>query len=284
MQHQTGHFRTHDNLELFEQHWLPEATFTKALLAVIHGLGEHSGRYADFAAWFVPQGYAVYVFDHRGHGQSPGQRGHINNWSEFREDVRVFLAETRKQAADAPLFLVGHSMGGLIVLDYGLHYPDDNMTGIVASGPPLGRGEDVSPLLMFIGKVLSSFAPKVKMETGLKAESLSHDEDVVQAYQDDPLVHGLATPRFAAQMDTTMKRTMKAASAWASDLPLLIVHGGDDPICPPEASARFFERVGAEDKTRHEYPGYLHEVFNEEGRERVLQDVQEWLDAHFPGS
>lgn len=280
MQREDGHFRTHDDLELYEQCWLPE-TSPKAKLAVIHGLGEHSGRYEDFAAWFVPQGYAVYAFDHRGHGQSPGQRGHINNWSEFREDVRIFLAQAREQASDVPLFLVGHSMGGLIVLDYALHYPDD-MVGVVASGPPLGRGDDVSPVLMFVGKVLSNFAPKMKMETGLKAESLARDEDVVQAYQDDPLVHGLATPRFAAQMDTTMKRTMKAASDWKSDLPLLVVHGGDDPICPPEASARFFEQVGARDKTRHEYTGYLHEVFNEVGRERVLQDVQEWLDAHLP--
>lgn len=278
MQHQTGHFRTHDDLELYEQYWLPDSP-PKAVIAMIHGLGEHSGRYRDFAAWFVPQGYAVYALDHRGHGQSPGQRGHINDWAEFREDLRVFLERVQEQTPDVPLFLVGHSMGALIVLDYALHYPR-GLTAVVSSGSPLGRGDDVSPVLMFVGKVLSSFAPKVKMQTGLKAESLSHDEDVVQAYRDDPLVHGLATPRFAAQMDTTMKRTMKAASEWKSDLPLLIVHGGDDPICPPEASARFFEQVGAQDKEHHEYPGYLHEVFNEVGREKVLQDVQDWLEAH----
>lgn len=278
MQHQTGHFRTHDELELYEQRWLPDSP-PQAVIALIHGLGEHSGRYRDFATWFVPQDYAVYAFDHRGHGQSPGQRGHINDWAEFREDLRVFLERVQEQAPDVPLFLVGHSMGALIVLDYALHYPR-GLTAVVASGPPLGRGDDVSPVLMFIGKVLSSFAPKVKMETGLKAESLSHDEEVVQAYRDDPLVHGAATPRFAAQMDTTMKRTMNAASEWESELPLLIVHGGDDPICPPEASARFFEQVSAQDKERHEYPGYLHEVFNEVGREKVLQDVQDWLEAH----
>ena len=282
MQHKYGHFRTPDGLELYEQHWVPEST-PKALLAVIHGLGEHSGRYADFAAWFVPQDYAVYAFDHRGHGQSPGQRGHIDDWAEYRGDVRVFLENVDEWAAEVPLFLVGHSLGALITLDYALHYPQ-GLAGVVASGPPLGRGDDVSPVLMFIGKVLSNITPKAEMQSGLKAESLSRDENVVQAYRDDPLVHGLVTPRFAAQMDTTMKRTMKAAPEWKSDLPLLIVHGGDDPICPPEASARFFERVAAEDKTRHEYPGYLHEVFNEVGREKVLEDVRVWLDAHINGA
>ncbi len=278
MQHEDGHFRTHDDLMLYEQHWLPESA-PKVLLAVIHGLGEHSGRYEDFAAWFVPQDYAVYAFDHRGHGQSPGQRGHVDEWAEYREDMRTFLEGIKGEATDAPLFIIGHSLGALITLDYALHYPM-GLTGVVASGPPLGRGEDVSPVLMFIGKLLSHIAPKTQMQSGLNAESLSRDEDVVRAYQDDPLVHGLVTPRFAAQMDTTMKRTMKAAPEWKSDLPLLIVHGGGDPICPPEASARFLERVGAEDKTRHAYPGYLHEVFNEVGREKVLQDVQEWLEAH----
>ncbi|MGC9398348.1 MAG: lysophospholipase [Anaerolineae bacterium] len=278
LKHASEHFRTHDGLELYAQHWLPAAP-PRAALAVVHGFGEHSGRYSDVAAWFVSRGYAVYAFDHRGHGHSPGQRGHVNRWSEYRDDVRVFVKRMREQAVEIPLFLVGHSMGGLIVLDYALHYPQ-GLKGVVASGPALGRGEDVSAALLFVGKVLSYVIPRLKLESGLNAAGLSHDEEVVRAYRDDPLVHGHVTPRFAAQMDATMKRTMKAAPDWEADLPLLIVHGGDDPLCPPGASARFFERVGAADKTRHEYPGYLHEVFNEVGREKVLQDVQAWLEAH----
>ena len=278
MQHQEDEFQTHDGLTLYAQHWLPDDGAVKAHLAVIHGFGEYSGRYERFAAWFVPHGYAVHSFDHRGHGRSPGLRGHINRWREYREDVRAFLAQVRR-ADQAPMFLIGHSLGGLIVLDYGLHAPE-GLRGIVASGPALQWGRDTSPLLVLVGQMLSPIAPRLKLDTKLNAEGLARDVEVVRAYRSDPLVHSFATPRFGAEMGRTMKWVLRHAPEWPADLPLLVVHGGDDPLCPPEASATFFAFAGATDKTRHEYPGYRHEVFNELGREAVLQDVLTWLDEH----
>lgn len=285
MVHEEGHFRTHDGLELYRQAWLPEGE-PRANLAVIHGVGEHSGRYAELAAWFNDAGYAIYTFDHRGHGKSPGQRGHIDAWSDFREDVRVFLGQVREASPDLPLFLVGHSMGALIVLDYGLRYGEQDsgelrsLQGIVASAPPLAWGDSVSPITIFLGKALSSVLPRMQMSSGLDAAGLSHDEEVVEAYRSDPLVHGLVSPRFGAEMDRTMQATLAAAESWPAGMPLLIIHGCADPICPPEASRHFFERAGAEDKVRHEYAGFLHESFNEVGREQVFEDLKTWLEAH----
>jgi alpha-beta hydrolase superfamily lysophospholipase len=169
-------------------------------------------------------------------------------------------------------------LGGLIVLDYGLH-DRDGLRGIISSGPALARGEGISPLLEFAAKVLSRVAPKLEMKTGLDAAGLSRNPAVVQAYRDDPLVHGLASPRLGAEISQTMEVTQAHADEWPADLPLLIVHGAADPICPASASARFFANVSARDKTRYEYPGFLHESFNEVGREKVLADVQGWIEA-----
>jgi alpha-beta hydrolase superfamily lysophospholipase len=298
MLHEEEKFRTFDTRPLYAQHWLPEDA-PQANLVVVHGLGEHSGRYEDFAAWFVPLGYAVHAFDLRGHGKSWGTRGHVNRWGEFREDVRVFLAKVHERAPDLPLFLLGHSMGGLIVLNYVLHYaaagpyahrasgenpPLDRLMGVVSSAPALALGEDVSPGLVLITRFLSRVLPKLQLPNGLDAEGLSHNAEVVQAYREDPLVHGVISARFGAVLARTMSWTMAHAGAWPADLPLLMVHGGADPICPAEASERF--RVNARASgavgdlrlTRKVYPGYFHEVFNEVGREQVLQDVAAWLD------
>lgn len=277
MAHQEGHFKTHDGLELYTQSWLPE-TAPKAHLVIVHGIGEHGGRYADFAAWFTPLGYAVHTFDHRGHGKSPGQRGHINDWAEFRGDVGCFLDGVRAALAGRPLFLAGHSLGGLIVLDYILHGVE-GLRGVVASAPPLTWSASAPQWRIVVSRLLAHLVPRMAMPTGLEVAGLSHDPAVLEAYRTDPLVHGLATPAFAAAMDRTMRETMTRADTWPADLPLLIVHGGADPICPPEASARFFANVAARDKTRHVYPDFLHESFNEIGREQVLTDVQTWLDA-----
>ncbi len=280
MIYEEGFFTGVDGLELYTQWWRPEAQ-PRANLAVVHGLGEYSDRYSDFAAWFAARGYAVHAFDHRGHGRSPGQRGHVERWSDFRGDVRAFLSVVGERLPDPPVFLVGHSMGALISLNYALHEPA-GLRGVVASGPPLDWGEDVSPALVAASRLLARVAPRAQMSSGLNPEGLSRDAEVVWAYREDPLVHGWATPRFGVELEHTMRWTMSHADEWAAELPLLILHGGADPICPAQASDRFYANVGAQDKTRLVYPGFLHEVYNEVGRERVLQDVATWFDTHLP--
>ncbi len=278
MTHVEDYFVTHDGLQLYAQHWLPSDE-ARANMIIVHGIGEHSGRYTNVVEWFVPQGYAVHGFDHRGHGKSPGQRGHINSWTDFREDIHACIQTVERAYPGVPTVLLGHSMGGLAVLDYGLHH-GEGLKALVASAPPLTQGNDISPVLLLLTRILSPLLPKLTLKTGLSAASLSRDPKVVAAYQEDPLVHGLATPRLGAEMQKTMKTTLGAAPQWPADLPLLIVHGGADLICPPEGSSQFLAAAGAKDKARREYEGYYHEVFNEIGKEQVLADVQTWLEAH----
>ncbi len=272
-----GTFTTPDGLALYFCAWRPQAPERpRAVIAIVHGFGEHSGRYGNVVAHFVPRGYAVYAFDLRGHGRSPGPRGHINDWREYREDVGAFLETVRQHEDTTPLFLFGHSMGGLIVLDYALHHPE-GLTGVIASGPVLSQ-PGVSPILLFISRVLSRTWPTFSLNTNLDATAISRDPDVVRAYQQDPLVHSRASARLGTELTRTVEWVMAHADAWR--LPLLIVHGGADRLAPAEGSRAFFDLVGYEDKRRIEYPGGFHEPHNDIEHERVLADIEAWLEEH----
>ncbi|OQY19260.1 MAG: alpha/beta hydrolase [Chloroflexi bacterium] len=278
MKHDEGTFDGYGGLELYYQRWRPEGE-PKAILAIVHGLGEHSGRYGNVVDWFAPQGYAVYACDLRGFGRSPGPRGYINEWAEFREDVKAFLAFVREQEPGRPLFLLGHSMGGLIVLEYALHHPE-GLAAVIASGPALAV--DIPPILMLLSKVLSGILPRFTLDTGLDAKAISRDPAVVEAYLNDPLVHSKATPRFGVEFPQAIEWTQ--AHAAEMRIPCLIVHGGDDQLVPPEGSRIFYENMTFDDKERQVYEGYYHEVFNDVGKERVLADVEHWVKRHLPQS
>jgi alpha-beta hydrolase superfamily lysophospholipase len=275
MNHAEGNLEGYGGTELYYQRWRPEEG-PRAALAVVHGYGEHSGRYGNVVDWFVPRGYAVYAFDLRGHGRSAGQRGHVGGWAEMREDVRAFLDLVHQQEPDLPVFLVGHSMGGMIALNYVLYHPE-GLEGIVASGPLLSQLPLPSHLIL-IAKISSSLLPRLPMKNELDATALSHDAAVVEAYVNDPLVHGQGTPRMATEVVAAIDWTQAHAAELA--LPCLIVHGGEDRIALPEASQTFFDNVTFADKERIEYDGYYHEVFNELGKEQVLADVEAWLVRH----
>src|SRR5579883_3415220 len=241
--HSVGSFRGAGGLHLHYQHWRSDTTPPAAILALVHGFGEHSGRYGNVVEHLTERGYAVYGFDNRGHGRSPGQRGHINAWAEFREDVGAFLS----------------------------------LVGVIASGPVLGP-PDISPALLMLSRLLSRLWPRFSLSAGLDAGSLSRDPSVVQAYRDDPLTHDRASARLGTEMAAAVRWTQ----AHAADLrlPLLIVHGGADRLVPPESSRLFFENVTFADKERHEYEGVYHEPHNDIEARRVLDDISAWLDRH----
>ncbi len=275
MNHSEGTFQGQQGTELYYQGWRPEGA-PKANLAIVHGFGEHSGRYGNVVDWYVPRGYGVYAFDLRGHGRSPGKRGHVDSFAQVRDDVSAFLDRVRQAEPDCPLVLVGHSMGGLIVLHYVLYRPA-GLAGVVASGPLLYPPE-VPPLLWTISKLLSALVPSMVVREGLDATAISRDQAVVDAYVHDPLVHGKATARLGTEIAAAIDWTQ--AHAPELNLPLLIVHGTADRLCPAHASKTFFDHVGYADKERIEYPGYFHEVFNEPGKEQVLQDMERWIEQH----
>ena len=261
-------------LELYCRRWRSE-TKPKAILAIVHGHGEHSGRYENVVDWFVPRGYSVYAFDLRGHGHSQGTRGALNDFGEFREDVRAFLALVR-EAEKAPIFLAGHSLGGLIALNYVLH-DRSGLAGVVASAPVLSP-PGISPLLLWLSKVLDRVWPSLILESGLDASALSRDAAVVEAYVNDPLVHSKGSAHLANEMLRAVQWTQAHAGELA--LPCLIVHGGEDRLCDPQASKLFYDNVIAADTEYIEYEGCFHEVYNDLGKEKVFADVEAWLERH----
>jgi len=225
--------------------------------------------------WFVPRGYSVYAFDLRGHGHSQGTRGALNDFGDFREDVRSFLRVVR-ETEQAPIFLAGHSLGGLIVLDYALR-DGDRLAGVVASGPVLSP-PGISPFLLWLSKVLDRVWPNLILESGLDTSALSRDAAVVEAYVNDPLVHSKGSAHLANEMLRAVQWTQAHAAELA--LPCLIIHGGEDRLCDPHASKLFYDKVTFADKEYIGYEGYFHEVYNDVGKEQVFTDVQAWLERH----
>ena len=270
-------FVGHDGLELFYQRWRPEGA-QKAVLPIVHGHGEHGGRYANVVDWFVPRGYSVYALDLRGHGRSQGKRGALGGFGEYRQDVGAFLDLVR-EAERAPVFLMGHSLGGLIALDYVLR-GSDGLAGVVASGPVLSA-PGVSPFLLWLSKLLAQLWPSIILDSGLDTSALSRDPAVVEAYVNDPLVHSKGSARMANEMMRTVDWTQAHAAELA--LPCLIVHGGEDRLCPPRASRTFIDNVTFADKEYIEYEGYFHELYNDLGKELVFVDVEAWLQRHLQG-
>lgn len=272
--HTEATIRAHNGMALFMQNWRPE--HPRAAVALVHGLGEHSSRYANLIGELNTRGFAVYACDHRGHGRSPGQRAYIDSWEDLSSGVRALLASVRESEPGLPVFLIGHSLGGLIVLHYVLHDPA-GLQGVVASAPALSSA-GLSPVLVWLSTILSRVAPTVSLASKLPIGGISRDLTVQQAYTSDPLVSSVGTPRLATESFAAIAWTNAHASEL--QLPLLIVHGSADPIVPPTASAQFFANVGSPDKQRIVYPDYVHETHNDIGWQQPVHDIANWLDAH----
>jgi alpha-beta hydrolase superfamily lysophospholipase len=274
VKHSEGTIVGHAGMALFMQAWVPEQP--RAVLALAHGLGEHSGRYSNLITELNRRGYAVYACDHRGHGRSPGQRGYIDSWQDFRLGVHALVEHTRAMHADLPIFLFGHSLGGLIVLDYVLH-KSPALNGLVTSAPALSN-TGISPLIVLASKLLTRFAPAFSLKTNLPVTGISRDLAIQQAYLTDALNSHVGTPRLATETFTTIDWV----NAHAADLrvPLLMIHGEADPIVPAASSARFYAAAGSADKRRFSYPGVVHEPHNDLEWQQAISDVADWLDAH----
>jgi alpha-beta hydrolase superfamily lysophospholipase len=276
MKHQEGHFKGLKDLDIYYQGWLPEGD-PAAVLLVVHGLAEHSGRYGNVVDFFVPKGYAVYAPDHRGHGRSEGRRVYVDHFTDYLDDLKTFFDMVRGWHPDRKIFLVGHSMGGTIGLAYTLRHQEE-LDGLVLSAACVRPGESVSPLIITVGKLISILLPKMGMLV-LDASAISRDPAVVAAYDNDPLVfRGKVTARLGAEMIGTMQAFPEQVSGLR--LPILIMHGTADRLVDPQGSPWLYEAVGSTDKTLKLYEGYYHEIFNEPGHEQVLADVENWLAAH----
>ncbi len=276
MKHQEGYVRGVRDTNIYYQYWLPEGE-PKALLLVVHGLAEHSGRYMNVVNFLVPSGYAVYGIDHVGHGKSNGGRVYVERFDDYTKTLKKYLDKIREWLPEKPIFLIGHSMGGLISTAYMLEYQDE-LSGAVLSGPSVKVPDNISQATIFLGKLLSIIIPKAGI-IQLDAEGISRDPAVVDEYVNDPLVYkGKITARLGAELLKVMQRVTGQASKIR--LPIMIVQGSDDKLVDPSGARLLYDLVSSKDKTIKIYNGFYHEVFNEPEHEQVLNDVKTWIDAH----
>jgi len=261
---------------LYYKAWMPEVK-PKAVMAIVHGVGEHIERYKNFVDALPASGYSVIGYDQRGHGNSGGQRGHIHSWEEYRGDLRIFLGVVKNLAPGLPVFLYGHSMGSLVVLDYLLRSPE-GLSGAILSGTALLPTQAAPPFLVLVAKTLSGVYPAFSMKVTLEGKSLSRDPEVAKAYMEDPLVHWQRSARWGTESLDVIEWINSHPTQ--VNLPILFVHGECDPLVSAEGARRFFEQVSYPDKTLRIYPECLHEPHNDLDYKQVISDIIGWMDAH----
>lgn len=237
----------------------------------MHGYGEHRGRYAHVVSRLAREGFECHLFDLRGHGQSGGAIAHVDRFHRYLDDLQLVV---RHVGHSKPLFLVSHSLGGLIALSYARR-ADAGIDGLAVSDPYLHPAFRIPLGRRILATVLSGILPEVSFDSRLDATWLSHDEAVVRAYVDDPLVHKTTTPRWFMEVSRAQREL--AAGASEIKLPLLMLIGEGDRIADHRAALEVFERAGSADKTLRRYPGLFHEIFNELEREPVIGDLVAWL-------
>ena len=276
MKYQEGYLKGVRDTDIYYQYWLPEGE-PKAILLVVHGLAEHSGRYMNVVNFLVPSGYAVYGIDHIGHGKSDGKRVYVKRFQDYTKTLKNYFDMIREWQPEKPIFLIGHSMGGLISAAYLLEHQDE-LSGAVLSGPGIKVPDNISQAIIFVGKILSIITPKAGL-IQLDAEGVSRDLAVVDAYVNDPLVYtGKITARLGAELLKAMQYVTDQAPKIR--LPIMIVQGSDDKLVDPSGAQLLYDLVSSKDKTIKIYNGFYHEVFNEPEHEQVLNDVKTWIEAH----
>jgi len=273
MKHNEFKFKTFDGLQLFAQSWQPESQ-PKAVICLVHGMGEHSGRYVHVADSLTQAGYALISFDLRGHGKSEGQRGHTPSYEALMRDISSLLEIANRQFSQLSLFLYAHSLGGNLVLNYVLrHQPQ--LKGIIVTGPWLRLAFELPPFKIIFGKIVNHLLPAFSQKSGLDTKVLSHDPEVVHAYRNDPLVHDHITARMFIGIYQSGHWVLEHASEFS--LPLLIMHGGADKITSVKASSEFANKI-SENCTLKIWDGLYHEIHNEPEKEEFFKFLIDWLD------
>lgn len=269
---QEGHLRSHDGLALYYRERLVPGAGAQIIL--VHGVAEHNGRYREFEEFFVSRGLDFSMIDLRGHGQSEGRRVFIADFEEYLEDLDL-LVERVESHADR-IFLVGHSLGGVIAVRY-VETRQPKFAGLVTSSAGL-KAKIVPPRPVFaVLRFINKFFPATRVPGLVKPNQICRDEAVVRRYQDDPLVPKYLTTSFGLHALAAGERAL--AEANQINLPTLIMHAGADEVADPQGSQELFDRISVQDKRIEIYPGLYHEIFNEPEREQVLTDLHDWIHA-----
>ncbi len=258
-------------VELATREWLPSGK-PKASILIVHGLAEHSGRYEHVAEALTARGFAVHAYDQRGHGESGGVRIHVDDWDNLLDDVEDRLSAMAFEMK-GPTVLYGHSIGGLVALDYCLSRSEVLPDLLVLSGPAIQA--TLAKWKQILAPILAKIAPKASLPLDLEGHQLSRDEAVGEAYFNDPLVETKATAMFGAEALKAQKRVGEMMDALK--IRTFLIAGGNDEIIPPHSSHSLGEVPGVDRKL---YPNLRHEIHNEPEGPEVIADIADWLDAH----
>jgi alpha-beta hydrolase superfamily lysophospholipase len=274
--HVQGHREIAPGRSAYWQAWLPPDR-AQAIVVIVHGIHEHSARYAHVGTRLAGANFAAYAADHRGHGRSDGRRANLERMALIVEDLGSFVNFAAERHGNLPVFMVGHSLGGLIALQYATE-PASDLDGLVLSAPAVEVTVG-SALQRRLAGVLSALVPDLQVAALNAAEKISRDPEVVHAYRQDPLIyHGRIKARTGAEILVTMEDLPTRLPRLS--VPLLLLHGTDDEICAPAGSRMVHDQASSPDKTLRRYQGLYHEVFNEPERDEVLADLVSWLNKH----
>ena len=256
-----------------------DAGATRTRLAIVHGYGDHAGRYREMMTWLAARGVACHAFDQRGHGRSPGRRAYVRAWDQYLDDLRAFLALPELLPANdrTPRYVLGHSHGGLIVAVAAVRGALGDVAGCILSAPYLVNALPLPAAKRVAAVVLNVVWPWLLVPSGIEPEMMSSDPAMVEDTRRDALLLRCATGRWF----TTHRRAQAEALAGAErvTLPLLVLHGDADPIADPSGAAAFHAAAGSSDKTLITCPGMLHEPLREANRARVLADMFDWITS-----
>ncbi|MGC4000836.1 MAG: alpha/beta hydrolase [Anaeromyxobacter sp.] len=277
--HEEGFLNSADHLRLYWQRFTPPSA--RATVAVVHGGGDHGGRYPGITRALVRGGFQVALVDLRGHGQSDGRRWHVDAFSDYLADLDAFVAKLSQDGvAGDRLFVVAHSMGGLIAGTWGLTRVGRHASGFVLSSPYLGLAMRPPAAKVLAGKILGKALPWMPIKTGLDVRDLTSCPEHQRWTEQDPLYGRATTPRWFDEAGKAQAELLRRAGEWTA--PLLVQVGTADTIADAAAARAFVQTAGAEDKQVSVYEGFRHEIYNEQDRDRPIGDAVAWLSHRSP--
>lgn len=278
-----------DGKKVYGRIWQPESanklsmsrSETKAVICLVHGMGEHSGRYEHFAQFFTNNGYSIITFDHRGHGKSEGLRGHVSSYQVLLDQVDKALEESSKRFPGEPKFIYGHSMGGNVVINHALSR-NPRVLGVVASAPWLRLNVEVPKGKLLLAKIMANVWGRYRETSTLDSTDLSRDPAVAEAYDADPLVHRkISTKMFFSCYE---HGEQAIADAPQLHMDMLLMHGTEDKITNYEASEEFVRNANDDMVSFKSWEGFYHELHNEPEQKEVFQYVLDWFEDKLAAS
>ena len=265
-------------VECFYQHWFPDSP--RALVVMVHGLGDHSSRYNELISTLGIDGFACAVFDQRGHGQTKGVRGHVSSFDHLLADLGEFIDFSKRELRyDVPLFLIGGSLGGLTCINYVVH-SQSKVAGMILASAAITPNINIPPWKQKIVRTMAKIYPSLTVFNGLNFEDITRDEDEIAALMKDPYFHRRISMGTAVEVEARLKIIM--AMPHRIYIPTLILAGSKDKICNPQGARQFADRLASSDKIFKMYNGMVHDLLHDVGRKQVIEDMRNWLLARTP--